>query len=146
MKYTCQRVSFEKAQWGFIQFHHYRLIVGCNTCHMYKRIQSLVSWFFIVDINIYKTKNRTVTGPKRINKRDIDCVVLDKNSEKLLQPPLLPVDYKQTLRPCLHSQENWEAMPLKENFFSDFNRKALSKALSSTCAEVLSVLDPLQME
>lgn len=29
---------------------------------------------------------------------------LDKNSEKLLQPPL-SVDYKQTLRPCLHSRE-----------------------------------------
>lgn len=31
-------------------------------------------------------------------------VFLDKNSEKLLQPPL-SVDYKQTLRPCLHSRE-----------------------------------------
>lgn len=56
---TCKNMSFEKALWWFIHFSHYRIIFGCNTCHMYKRIQSLVLWFFIFDINIYLTKNLT---------------------------------------------------------------------------------------
>lgn len=118
MNYTCQRVSFEKAWWGFIQFHHYRIIVGCNTCHMYKRIQSLVSWFSIVDINIYKTESDSDWTKMSKLERHWLCegfflFVFDKNSEKLLQPPLLSVDYKQTLRPCSHSRGIGKQNPWK---------------------------------
>lgn len=50
------------------------LLLGATHATCIKEYSHLYHEFFIVDINIYKTKNLTVTGPKCVNKRDTDRV------------------------------------------------------------------------
>lgn len=61
---------------------------------------------------------------------------LDKNSEKLLQPPL-SVDYKQTLRPCLHSREIGKQNPWKRISPASWTRSVALKRSFKSCVKHL---------